>query len=150
MINEVEHRFRADSRIRILEQLLYRRADRFISHCGENRNRFLTDLGRRMPKQASDYRMRNPLAFHLEQAESVEYLLCIRGENRFRQQFGSRAVQRERRCLFGIETVLADGFLQNNNVLLARDIYGDEPSEHKKLGNPAELLRRPTQARGEE
>src|SRR5271157_2984088 len=44
--------------------------------------------------------------------------------------------------------MLADGVLQNDDVLLSYDINGGEPAENQQYGNPADLLRRPAQPRG--
>src|SRR5271165_5386712 len=44
--------------------------------------------------------------------------------------------------------MLADGVLQNDDVLLSCDINGRQPAENQQYGNPTDLLRCPAQACG--
>jgi len=69
-------------------------------------------------EKTTDHGVRSALSFYLEQTESVQDLLGIGGEDGFRQQVGCGAIERECRCLFGVEPMLADGLLQNHDVLL--------------------------------
>jgi len=39
-----------------------------------------------------------------------------------------------------VEPMLADGLLQNHDVLASRDINGGQPAQSKESGNPANLL----------
>src|SRR6516225_5200824 len=83
------------------------------------------------------------LPFHLEQTEGIENLRRIGSENFLGQQIGSRAIECECRGLFGVEPMLADRILQNDQILLSSHIHRSQPAKDKKYRNPTNLLRRP-------
>src|SRR5271166_3108895 len=103
-----------------------------------------------MVQQTANHRVNAALAFHLEEAESVQDLAGIGGKHRVRQHIHSGPVERGRRNLFGVEAMLADGVLQDDYVLLAGDVSGGKPAEGDQYRNPTDLLRRPPQLRGKD
>src|SRR5664279_713740 len=150
VVDEIQHGFGSNAVVGIFQQDFDLWPDGLVADSGENGNGFLAYFRSGMVQETANHGVSGALAFDLEEAESVENLTRIRGKNLFRQQIHSRTVEGERSRLFGIEAMLANGVLQNDDVLLAGDKNGGEPSEDEQYRNPADLLRRPSQLRGED
>ena len=93
VVNEVEHGLSPNPGIGIFQQSFDGGPHELVANGGENGDSFLADFGRRMVQQTANHGVSDALAFHLEEAESVEDLPWIGGEDLSRQQICGGAIE---------------------------------------------------------